>query len=178
MGPQVADFEMPEKHSAHTPMRLKARCEYMDSDVPVIEQFGLPPMKGRRLSRHAEYLTAAVALFLCLAQVPHARADSASCLAKVSSYVAELDQLLSKERNWITPYHDLNEKYFPFRDCEADALLDAVRKSNFIRTIFYSSRAKFYLIRFSNDKVSVDFTYYVADKKSSPDTNTVGWINK
>jgi hypothetical protein len=79
------------------------------------------------------YLIAVGALFLCLAQVPSARADSASCIAKVSSYVAELDELLSKERNWITPYNDLNKRYFPFRDCEADALLEVVRRSSFVR---------------------------------------------
>jgi hypothetical protein len=141
-------------------------------------QFGPPFTKNTRLPRHAGYLTAVGALFLCLAQVPSARADSASCLAKVSSYVTELDELLSKERNWLTPYYDLNERYFPFRDCETDALLEVVRQSNFIRTISYSSRAKFYFIEFANDRVLVDFYYYVSDKKSSPDTNTVGWVNK
>jgi hypothetical protein len=69
------------------------------------------------------------ALILCLTQAPIARADSVSCLAKVSAYVAELDELLSKEKNWITPYDDLNARYFPFRDCEADALLEVVRSS-------------------------------------------------
>jgi hypothetical protein len=34
-----------------------------------------------------------------VAPAPSAHADSASCLAKVSAYVAELDKLLSKERN-------------------------------------------------------------------------------
>src|ERR1700722_15454388 len=86
------------------------------------------------------------ALILCVAQAPSAHADSASCLAKVSAYVAELDKLLSKERNWLTPYDDLNERYFPFRDCEADALLEVVRSSNFIRSISYSSRTKTYFI--------------------------------
>jgi hypothetical protein len=156
-------------------MRLKARREYMDSDVPVREQFGLSPMKGRGLSRYVGYLTAVGAVLLCLSQVPRARADSASCIAKVSSYVAELDQLLSKERNWITP---LNEKYFPFRDCEAVALLDAVRKSNFIRSISYLSRTKEYLIHFSSDDVLVEFTYDVSKKKSDPDIYTAGWVHK
>jgi hypothetical protein len=92
--------------------------------------------------------------------------------------VVELDQLLSKERNWITPYDDLNEKYFPFRDCEVDALLDAVRKSNFIRSISYNFRTTEYFIHFSSDDVLVGFTYNVSEKKSDPDTNTAGWVHK
>jgi hypothetical protein len=133
------------------------------------------PKRGRDIAR---YLIAISALALCLTQAPDARADSASCLAKVSAYVAELDELLSKERNWITPYFDLNKRYFPFRDCEADALLKVVRNSNFIRSISYSSRAKAYFIRFSSDEVFVDLTYYVDEKKSDPATNTVMWVHK
>jgi hypothetical protein len=87
-------------------------------------------------------------VILCLAQISSARADSASCIAKVSSYAAELDELLSKERNCLTPYDDLNKRYFPFRDCEADALLEEVRRSGFIRSISYMSRTKEYLIHF------------------------------
>jgi hypothetical protein len=98
------------------------------------------------------YLIAVGALFLCLAQVPSARADSASCIAKVSSYVAELDELLSKERNWITPYNDLNKRYLPFRDCEADALLKEVSRSPFIQPIDYHPGLKEYFIVFSSAK--------------------------
>jgi len=152
------------------------------TSVPVTGQFG-PPLfsvlskKGvvvdakwsppkRRRPGPAGYLAAVGALFLCVAQVSSARGDSASCIAKVSAYVAELDALLSKERNWITPYHDLNERYFPFRDCEADALLDAVRRSSFIRSISYFSGR--YFIHFSSDEVLVGFTYYVLEKNRVP----------
>jgi hypothetical protein len=100
-------------------------------------------------------LTALGALLLCLALVSSARADSASCLAKVSSYVAELDELLSKERNLLTPYFDLNERYFPFRDCEADALLEIARSSRFIRSISHNVRLNEYFIHFSSDSVKV-----------------------
>ena len=55
-------------------------------------------------------LIAISALVLHLTQAPFAHADSDSCPAKVSAYVAELDELLSKERNWITPYMDLRRK--------------------------------------------------------------------
>ena len=121
-------------------------------------------------------LAVAGALLLCLAQVPSARGDSASCLAKVSSYVAELDELLSKERNWITPYEDINERYFPFRDCEADALLEAVRNSRFIRSISYHSGTNQYFIKFSSDEVIVGFAYLASDKKSQSDH--AGWVHK
>ena len=133
-------------------------------------------MKGRGLLRYVGCLTAVGAVFLCLAVASNARADSASCLAKVSSYVIELDQLLSKERNWITPYLDLNERYFPLRDCEADALLDVVRGSRFIRSISYVSRVNEYLIHFSSDEVSAGFGYQVSEKKST--FVSAGWIHK
>jgi hypothetical protein len=120
----------------------------------------------------------AVGVILCLAQVSSARGDSASCIAKVSSYVAELDALLSKERNWITPYEDLNKRYFPFRDCEADALLEVVSRSRFIQPIDYHPGLKEYFIGLSSDTVEVFFTYHVSEKRSDPDTNTVVWVHK
>jgi len=121
---------------------------------------------------------AAGALLLCLAQVPSVRGESASCLAKVSSYVAELDELLSREKNRLTPYEDLNERYFPFRDCEVDRLLDVVRNSRFIRSISYNSGTKQYFITFMSEEVTIGFNYYVSEKKSDPDTNTVLWVHK
>jgi hypothetical protein len=93
--------------------------------------------KKRRLLATG-YLTAFGALLV--AQAPNARADSASCLTKASSFVTELDELLLKEKNWSTPYFDLIDRYFPLRDCEADALLDVVRGSRFIRSISYHAR--------------------------------------
>ena len=124
----------------------------------------------------AGYLTAIGALGLCLAQAPGAHADSASCLAKVSSYVAELDDLLSKEKNWITPYFDLTKKFFPIYGCEADALLEVVRGSRFIRSISYSSRLNEYFIVFSSDDVEADIAYHVLEKKSH--SASAGFINK
>jgi hypothetical protein len=116
------------------------------------------------------------ALILSLTQAPDARADSASCLAKASAYVAELDELLSKERNWNTPYMDLTKRSFPIYDCEVDALLDVVRGSRFIRSISYSSRLNEYLIVFSSDVAQADFTYLVSQKRS--DSASAGFINK
>jgi hypothetical protein len=123
-------------------------------------------------------LIAIGAFVMGLTQALDARADSTSCLAKVSAYVVELDGLLSRERNWLTPYDDLNERYFPFRDCEADALLEVVRNSSFVRSISYSSRTKTYFIHFSSDEALVGFTYHVSEKKSDPETNTALWVHK
>jgi hypothetical protein len=70
-------------------------------------------------------------LLLCVTHASISRADPASCLDKVSSYVAEVDQLLAAEKNWITPFHDLNKRYFEFRDCDSDALLEVAWRSRF-----------------------------------------------
>jgi hypothetical protein len=108
---------------------------------------------------------ATMALFLCVALAPIARADSASCLEKVSSYVAEVDQLLAKERKRITPFDDLNDRYLPFLDCDTDALLEVVWEARFRRSITYNPRAKEYLIVFSSHDVRVGFSYRALEKK-------------
>jgi len=103
---------------------------------------------------------------LSVAYAPNAYADSASCLAKATSFVAELDELLSKERNWNTPYFDLIDRYFPLRDCEVDALLDVVRGSRFIRSISYRSRTNEYLVFFASGDADAGFAYLVFEKRS------------
>lgn len=130
----------------------------------------------KAISRRAGYPIATAALFLCVAQVPSVHADSASCIAKVSSYVTELDELLSKERNWLTPFVDLNKRYFPLRDCEADALLEVVRRSSFIQSISYNPRSQLYVIHFSSDDVIVGFGYLASEKKSTE--NGPLWVRK
>ena len=119
---------------------------------------------------------AAMALLLCVAQVPAARADPVACIEKVSSYVTELDQLLAKERNLITPFEDINNRYSSFVDCDADALLDVVWGSRFLRSITYNPRAKQYFVLFSSNDVRVGFSYRVLEKKSNPPF--AGWVNK
>ena len=126
----------------------------------------------------AGHLIAVITLVFCLVKVPGARADSATCIAKVSSYVAELDQLLSTERNWLTPYDNLNERYFPLRDCEVDALLEVVRGSSFIRSISHNPRSDLYLVHFSSDRVQVGFGYRVSEKRSDRDGANALWVNK
>jgi len=100
-------------------------------------------------------------------QIPDAHADSASCLAKVASFVAELDELLEKEKYSSAPYTDLSERYYPFRDCEAEALLDIVRRSRFIRSIYHHSRTNEYFIRFERDNLGAWFDYLVIERKST-----------
>jgi hypothetical protein len=99
-------------------------------------------------------------------QIPDAHADSASCLAKVASFVAELDELLEKEKYSSAPYTDLSERYYPFRDCEAEALLDIVRQSRFIRSISHFSRTNEYSALLENDFVGAWFVYVVSERKS------------
>jgi len=110
------------------------------------------------------------ALVMGLMQAPDARADSASCLAKVSAYVAELDVLLSKERNWNTPYMDLTKRSFPIYDCEVDALLAVVRESHFIRSISYHAPTNQYFILFSSGDAYASFAYLASEKKSNAAT--------
>ena len=112
-------------------------------------------------------LAAVGVIVLAITQISSTRADSVSCVAKVTSFVTELDELLSKERNWITPYFDLIDKYFPLRDCEADTVLDVVRGSRFIRSISYHARTNQYFIVFSSDDVRASFSYMVSEKKSA-----------
>jgi hypothetical protein len=106
-------------------------------------------------------------LLLACAQAPGARADSASCLAKAASFVAELDKLLEKEQEWNTPYRDLVERYFPLRDCEAEALMNLVRQSRFIRSIQHSPRTNEYHVLFERDVWGAWFSYLVSERKST-----------
>jgi hypothetical protein len=168
MLPATGQFGPPMRRPIRS-IRLGIRLDFGIADSPT------KSCANRRL---AGYLIAVITLVLCLAQAPSAHADSASCIAKVSSYVAELDQLLSKERNLLTPYDNLNERYFPLRDCEVDALLEVVRRSSFIRSISFSSRADLYLVHFSSDRVLVGFGYHGSEKRSHRDGANALWVNK
>jgi hypothetical protein len=111
-------------------------------------------------------LAVIAAILLALARAPDARADSDSCLAKVARFVAELDELLDKEKYNSRPYSDLAEPYFPLRDCEAYALLDIVRGSRFIRSIQHNPRTDEYHILFERDGVGAWLSYLVAERKT------------
>ena len=118
----------------------------------------------------------AVVTLLYGLQVRIVRGDAASCLARVASYVHELDQLLDTEKNWITPYLKLNDKYSQFEDCDTDALLEEVSRSRFFRRITYHPKTKTYFVRFSSNNVEVEFAYDARERKS--DKPNAGWVNK
>ncbi len=121
-------------------------------------------LRKKRNPMAAGLLTAFSALLA--AHAPNAYADSAYCLAKASSFVAELDELLSREKNWNTPYFNLIDRYFPLRDCEVNALLDVVRASRFIRSISYHARTNEYFVVLASEDADARFAYLVSEKKS------------
>jgi hypothetical protein len=117
-----------------------------------------------------------VASLLLIVQASTARADHASCMEKVKAYFAEIDQLLSKEKNWIMPFVELNERYSPLEDCDTDLLLQEATRSRFIQPITYNPYAKSYHVRFSSNDVKVGFAYFPLKKKSF--THSALWVNK
>ena len=113
---------------------------------------------------------------LLLAQLSAARADPVLCLEKAKSYFAEIGQLLSKEKNWIMPFVELNERYSPLEDCDTDLLLQEATQWRFIQPIIYNPHAKYYLVRFWSNDVKVQFSYSAVNKKSR--THSAGWVSK
>ena len=113
---------------------------------------------------------------LLLAQASATRADPVLCLEKAKSYFAEIGQLLSKEKNWIMPFVELNERYSPLEDCDTDLLLEEATRWRYIQPIIYNPHAKVYLVRFWSDDVTVGFAYDSLKKKSR--THSAGWVNK
>ena len=118
----------------------------------------------------------AVGYLAAVGEVPGARSDFGSCIANASAYIVELDELLSREKNWLTPYDVLSERYFPLHDCEADALVEAVKRSRFIQSVSYHAPTRKYLIYFSSDEMRVGFNYLVSEKRSN--FKTVLWVHK
>jgi len=113
---------------------------------------------------------------LLLAQLSAARADPVLCMEKAKSYFSEIGQLLSKEKNWIMPFVELNERYSPLEDCDTDLLLQEATQWRFIQPIIYNPHAKAYLVRFWSDDVTVEFAYDSRKKKSR--AHSAGWVNK
>jgi hypothetical protein len=126
-------------------------------------------------------LTAAViALCWCVTPTPSALADNtAGCVARVSAYMSELDQLFSTQIPWyrsdeLRPYDELNRKYFPFDDCDGDPVLIEATKSRFFQGIGYNPRAKSYLVKFSNKDVTTGFSYRAKQRKV--ESIGVSWV--
>ena len=132
-------------------------------DAPSGGERGFGHLRAVGLTRVAATLTL---LVLYLTNSSSARADSDTCLAKVALFVRGLDELLEKEKYDSGPYFDLAERSFPFRDCEAKALLDVVRQSRFIRSIQHSPRTEEYHILFERDGLGAWFSYLVSERKS------------
>jgi len=120
--------------------------------------------------------TAFTALTLCAAQVPIARSDPASCLFRFSVYVRELDPLLAEAKYSTTSLRILNERYFPFVDCDPDAMIKVASRSRFFRQAPYSERQDEYLFIFSSDDVAVSFSYW--PKKRAADSPGAGFLEK
>ena len=78
------------------------------------------------------------ASLLLIMHASTARADHASCMEKAKSYFAEIVQLLSKEKNWIMPFVELNERYSPLEDCDPDLLLQEATQTRLIQPILYN----------------------------------------
>jgi hypothetical protein len=113
---------------------------------------------------------------LLLIQASTARADPTLCLEKAKLYFAEIDQLLAKEKNWIMPFVELNERYSPLEGCDTDLLLQEATNSRFHQPIIYNPYGKIYLVRFWSEDVKVEFAYSPLRKKSN--THNAGWVNK
>jgi hypothetical protein len=113
---------------------------------------------------------------LLVVQPSVVRADPALCLEKATAYIAEIGQLLSKEKNWIMPFVELNERYSPLEGCDTDLLLLEATRSRYIKPITYNPRAKEYLVRFWSNDVEVQFSYDSLRRKSN--THSAGWLNK
>jgi hypothetical protein len=123
---------------------------------------------------------ALIALCWCATPTPAVLADETpACVAKVSAYVAELDQLLSTKiprfhPHKIGPYNELQRKYFPFGDCDGDPVMIEASKSRFYAGTDYNPRAKYYIVNFSNRIAIVGFVYRVKERKV--ESNDAGWV--
>jgi hypothetical protein len=124
--------------------------------------------------------TTVIALCWCVTPTPSALADNTpACVAKVSAYVAELEQLLSTKvprfrSHSIVPYDELQRKYFPFGDCDGDPILIEATKSRFFQGIGYNPRGKTYSVEFSNKVVTTGFAYDVKQRKV--EGHGAGWL--
>ena len=124
--------------------------------------------------------TTVIALCWCVTPTPSALADNTpACVAKVSAYVAELEQLLSTKiprfrSHSIAPYDELQRKYFPFGDCDGDPILIEATKSRFFQGIGYNPRGKTYSVEFSNKVVTTGFAYDVKQRKV--EGHGAGWL--
>jgi hypothetical protein len=137
-----------------------------------IESFDITDENGVRVAGRIAF----AALLFFVAHISVARADPASCLFRFSAYVRELDPILAEAKYSITPIIDLNERYFPFVDCDPGPLVEVASRSRFFRQSFYDSGGDEYYVEFSSDDIGVTFTYRVSERVSfSP---SAGFLRK
>ena len=121
-------------------------------------------------------LRVVTAFLLPAAHVPIAHSEPAFCLRRVNAYVSELDPILDKAKYSLTPIYELNNRYFPFVDCDPHALVEAVTHSRFFRRAVYDKGGEQYGIVFSSADVVVVFFYRIDERVSfSP---AAGWVHK
>jgi len=125
--------------------------------------------KRQPMRRKIFHLTPlALAIAFCWSVIPATRVladDTANCVARMSAYVAELDQLFAATA-WLTPFQKLNNRYFPFRDCDTDPLLVETTKSQFYRGVTYYPRSKRYVVQFASKRLEVSFAYRADERRS------------
>ena len=97
-------------------------------------------------------------------------------MEKAKAYFAEIVELLSKERNWIVPFEELNKRYEFLEGCDVDLLLQEALQTRFSQPIQYNPYGKYYVVRFCSDDVKVVFSYVVRTNKSR--THSAGWVKK
>jgi len=109
-----------------------------------------------------------LAVAFCWSAMPATRVladNTVNCVARMSAYVTELDQLLAVT-TWRETLEKLNGRYFPFKDCDTNPLLVETSKSQFYRGITYYPRSKRYVVEFASKHLEVSFAYR-ADQRSS-----------
>lgn len=106
------------------------------------------------------------AFLLTWMDAPIARSEPAFCLGRVRAYVNKLDPILAEAKYSLTPIIELNDRYFPFVDCDPDALLEAVSHSRFFRKAVYSEQEQYHLIVFSSSDIEVTFIYRINERTS------------
>jgi hypothetical protein len=131
-------------------------------------------MRKHRLRSTA--LTMVTAFSLSAGDACVAHSEPAFCLSRVNAYVKELDAILVVAKYSLTPIDELNQRSFPFVDCDPDALVGAVSRSLFFRRVTYSRLGRDYLIEFASDDLVVTFSYKVDERVSFLPCS--GWVNK
>lgn len=66
--------------------------------------------------------------------------ESLGCEAKLEKFVIELDELFNSPPRASDPFHELIDRYFPLKHCDAQAVLAIVRKSKYLVQVYETWR--------------------------------------